>query len=147
MDLVATVRAGGRSLAERLPWLLTNGRAAVPSDIGEGMWVRLFDLPRALASRAWEREGRIVLEVVDPELGAPVTLALDASPDGATCAPTGRSPDLTLHVAALGAAYLGGVRLRDATVATGADEHSAGALALADALFRTADEPWCSTFF
>ena len=27
------------------------------------------------------------------------------------------------------------------------EEHRSGALADADALFRTADEPWCSTFF
>ena len=32
-------------------------------------------------------------------------------------------------------------------IGTGADEHRPGALAEADALFRTADEPWCSTFF
>ena len=50
-------------------------------------------------------------------------------------------------IAALGAAYLGGTRLRDVTISTGVDEHTPGALATADALLRTADEPWCSTFF
>jgi hypothetical protein len=50
-------------------------------------------------------------------------------------------------IAALGASYLGGARLRDAVLATGADEHRPGALGVADALLRTADEPWCSTFF
>ena len=146
-DLVSTVTAEGRSPAERLPWLLTNHRAAVVSDVGEGMWVRLFDVPRALEARTWEREGGVVLEVVDDELDAPLRLALETSADGATCRPTDRSPDLTLPVAALGAAYLGGTRLRDVVIGTGADEHRPGALAEADALFRTADEPWCSTFF
>lgn len=47
----------------------------------------------------------------------------------------------------LGTAYLGGTRLRDAVLADGHDEHRAGALALADSLLRTADEPWCPTFF
>ena len=111
------------------------------------MWVRLFDVARALGARTYEREGRIVLEVVDPELTTPVRVVLDASLDGATCAPTDRSPDLTVSIAALGAAYLGGTRLWDATIATGADEHTPGALATADGLLRTADEPWCSTFF
>ena len=146
-DLVSTVTAEGRSPAERLPWLLTNHRAAVVSDVGEGMWVRLFDVPRALEARTWEREGGVVLEVVDDELDAPLRLALETSADGATCRPTDRSPDLTLPVAALGAAYLGGTRLRDVVIGTGADEHRPGALAEADALFLTADEPWCSTFF
>jgi hypothetical protein len=37
--------------------------------------------------------------------------------------------------------------LRDIVVATGVDEHRDGALAQADALFRTVDEPYCSTHF
>ena len=88
-----------------------------------------------------------MLEVVDPEHESPIRVALDATPDGATCVATDRSPDLTIPVAALGAAYLGGTRLRDAVIATGADEHRSGALAAVDGLLRTADEPWCSTFF
>jgi predicted acetyltransferase len=147
VDLVTTVRADGRSPSDRLPWLLTNARAAIPSEIGDGMWVRLFDVPRALEARTYEREGRVVVEVVDAELGAPLRLALDASPEGATCVITDRSPDLTLPVAALGSAYLGGTRLRDATIGTGVDEHTPGSLATLDAMLRTTDEPWCSTFF
>ncbi len=147
VDLVTTVKAEGRSPSERLPWLLTNARAAIASELGDGMWVRLFDVPRALAARTYEREGRAVIEIVDPAADSPLRVELDATPDGATCRPTDRSPDLTLPVAALGAAYLGGARLRNATIATGADEHRPGALAAVDALLRTADEPWCSTFF
>lgn len=146
-DLVTTVVAEGRSPSERLPWLLTNHRAAVPSDVGEGLWVRIFDVPRALEARTYERAASLVLEIVDAELGAPVRVALEASADGVSCTPTDRSADLTLPVAALGAAYLGGTRLRDAVIGMGADEHRAGSLAEADALFRTPDEPWCSTFF
>ena len=147
VDLVTGVRAEGRSPSERLPWLLTNARAANLREVGDGMWVRLFDVPRALAARAYEREGSAVLEIVDPEHASPIRVALDATPDGATCVATDRSPDLTLSVAALGSAYLGGSRLVDAVIATGVDEHRPGALAAVDGLLRTADEPWCSTFF
>jgi predicted acetyltransferase len=147
VDLVATVSAGGRSPSDRLPWRLVNGRAASASEIGDGLWIRLFDVPRALGARTYEREDRLVLEVIDPELTAPIRVALDASRDGVTCTPTDRTPDLTVPIAALGAAYLGGTRLGSAVIATGADEHVPGALARADALLRTADEPWCSTFF
>ncbi len=148
MDLVATVRVEGRGERERLPWMLTNARAARATDAGEGMWARLFDVPRALAARTYERTGTLVIEVVDDDaFGGHRRLLLDATPDGATCEPTDRSADLTLPVAALGGAYLGGTRLRDVVLATGVDEHRDGALALADALFRTADEPVCSTFF
>jgi predicted acetyltransferase len=72
---------------------------------------------------------------------------LDAGPAGATCTETDRSADLRLDVAALGAVYLGGNSLRQAAAGFGVDEHRDGALAEADALFRTLDEPWSSTFF
>jgi len=148
LDLVGTVTVEATRERERLPWLLANARAARPKEPGDGIWVRLFDLRRALAARTYEREDSLVLEVVDDAAwGGTQRLLLDAGPDGATCTPTDRSPDLTLPVAALGGAYLGGTRLRDLVLATGADEHRPGALAGADALFRTADAPWCSTFF
>ena len=148
VDWVATVKAERRSPFERLRWVLTNARAAVLSDVGEGLWVRLFDLPKALEARTYEREGSIVLEVADSEApGGRVRLHLEAGPSGASARATKRSPDLTLDVSALGAAYLGGAPLRESVRARGMDEHRAGALAEATALFRTLDEPWCSTFF
>jgi predicted acetyltransferase len=147
-DLVTVVKAEGRSPAERLPWLLRNARAAVMTDSGDGMWVRLFDISLALEARTYERTASLVLEVVDPEAdGGRVRVRLEAGPDGATCAATKVSPDVTVDVAALSAAYLGGTRLRDAALATGWDEHRAGAFDEADALLATRDEPWCSTFF
>ena len=148
MDLVATVKAEGRPLDERLPWLLTNGRAARFTDRVDGLWVRLFDVPRALEARTYEATGSLVVEVPDEAAdGGRWRLALDATPDGATCRPTDREADLVVPVLALGAAYLGGTRLRDAVVGVGFEERTAGALALADRLFHTADEPWCSTGF
>jgi predicted acetyltransferase len=148
MDWAATVKAERRSPSELLPWLLTNARALDTSDIGDGLWVRVFDVPRALAARTYEREGSMVLEVVDREArGGRTRVKLDAGPAGATCTETDRSADLRLDVAALGAVYLGGNSLRQAAAGFGVDEHRDGALAEADALFRTLDEPWSSTFF
>jgi predicted acetyltransferase len=145
---VSTIRAEGRSLSERLPWLLTNARAATVTDVGDGLWVRIFDIPRALEARTYERVGSLVLEVIDGEADdGRVRVHLDAGPDGARCRQADATADLTLDVAALGAAYLGGTRLRDAVVVKGADEHRSGALAMADSLFRTLDEPRCSTQF
>jgi predicted acetyltransferase len=148
VDLVATVKAEGRPVSERLPWLLTNARAARLTDVGDALWVRVFDVARALEARSWERSGSLVLEVIDDSVaGGRSRVVLDASPEGATCRPTDLSPDLSLPVAAIGAAYLGGTRLRDAAVATGFDEHRAGALAAADGMFKSGEEPWCSTHF
>ena len=146
VDLVTTLRIERRTPTDRIPWLLTNGRAAEPYDLGDGLWVRLHDAPAALEARAYEQTGSIVLELVSgPEDS--VRVALDASPDGARAVVTDRPPDLTVAASAVGAAYLGGTRLRDAVLARGADEHRPGALAKADALFACRDAPWCSTFF
>jgi predicted acetyltransferase len=148
VDWIATVRAERRRPGERLPWLLSNGRAAEVSDVGDGLWVHLFDIPRALEARTYERKGSLVVEVVDPDASArPIRLQLDVTPDGARCRPTDRTPDLTIGTAPLGAAYLGGTSLRDAAIAAGLDEHRAGAAAELEALLRTSVEPWCSTFF
>jgi predicted acetyltransferase len=148
VDWISTIRATRRSPSDSLPWLLTNARAAAVSDVGDGTWLRVFDIPGALESRTYQHSGRIVLEVIDREVSPDrVRVELDAGPDGARCRPTDRSPDVTFSVAALGAAYLGGNRLRDAVLAHGADEHRNGALAEAEALLRTLDEPWCSSFF
>ncbi len=148
IDLVTTVKLGGRRIVEPFLWRLENQRAARLTGYGDGMWVRLFDVPRALEARTYERSGSLVLEVVDDAALAGTTrLAVDAGPEGARCVSTSRSPDLTLPVAALSGAYLGGTRLMDLARSFGADEHREGALAAADALLRTADSPWCSTFF
>jgi predicted acetyltransferase len=148
MDWVGKIKAEHRRVDERLPWLLTNARGARLSDIGDSMWVRLHDVRRALEARTYERDADLVLEVIDPELTTgKVRLHIDVGGGGATCRPTTRSPDLTIGVAALGAAYLGGVALANAVIAEGFDEHRAGSLATADGLLRTMDEPWCSTFF
>jgi predicted acetyltransferase len=148
VDLVAKVRAEFRPVSERLPWLLADGRHAQVSDVVDGMWLRLLDVQGALAARRYEREDRLILEVIDPEAaGGRVRVKVDGGPDGATASETTESPDLTVGVGPLSAAYLGGTRLRDAVAAGGGDEHRPRALARADALLRTADEPWCSTFF
>ena len=147
LDLVRTVRLEARTPTDRLPWLLTNSRVAHIGDSGEGLWVRIHDIPAALEARTYEAAGSVVLEVVGGGAASPTRVAIDATPDGATAVATDRSPDLTIDAAALGAAYLGGSRLRDAVLARGADEHRAGALADADRLLACRDQPWCSTFF
>ncbi len=50
-DLVTKVVDGSGSPDDRLPWLLTNSRAAEMSGVGDGLWVNLLDVPRALGAR------------------------------------------------------------------------------------------------
>ncbi|HUQ79032.1 MAG TPA: GNAT family N-acetyltransferase [Patescibacteria group bacterium] len=153
IDWISRIEAERRHLGERLPWLLVNARAAMVSEVGDGMWVKLLDIPRALEARTYGRTGALVLEVMvrdggeDDASAGRLRVALEASPDGAQARITDAGPDLTIDGASLGAAFLGGTRLRNAVLARGFDEHRAGALAEADALFATDLGPWTSTFF
>ena len=151
MDLTATIQAEVRRAHEPMQWALSDPRTAQVTGRSDFLWVRILDVPRALAGRAYERDGDLVLEVVDrlggQEGPAAGSYRLSASGGTATCERTKVEPDLTVDVRALSAALLGGTRLADATRAGGATEHRPGLLAEADRLFRTADEPWCSTWF
>ncbi len=148
LDLVATVNAERRSPFERLPWLLSNRRSLVLEGVGDGLWVCLLDVPVALAARAYQRTADLVIEVVETAPGTGRTrIRLEASPDGVACATTSKAPDLTVHLDALGAAYLGGTPLGEAARGQGFEEHRPGSLAEADALLRTLDQPRCGTFF
>lgn len=151
MDLTATIQAEVRREHEPMQWVLGDPRAAQVSGRADFLWLRLLDIERALGARAYEAEGSLVLEVVD-ELGgrqgpAAGRYRLDVRGGTATCARTTADADLTIDVRALGAAYLGGTRLVNASRTGTTTEHRAGALRDADRLFRTADEPWCSTWF
>ena len=148
MDWVAKVKAEWRSPSEALPWLLVNARAAMPSDEGDDLWVRIHDVPKALETRTYAGDGRLVLEVIDPETrGGRIRVELEASQEGARCRRSTKSPELTLDVATLGAAYLGATPLGHASARFGGEEHAAGAADRLDRLMRTLDEPWCTTFF
>jgi predicted acetyltransferase len=151
LDLTAEVRAGGRRIDEPLRWALVDGRAAQLIRVQDGLWLRPYDVPRLLGGRTYERDGSVVLEVED-RLGekrgpAAGRFRLEASDGHATCEPTRDEPDVTLTAAGLGSISLGGSRLADVARGGSVTEHRPGAIAAVDRLFKTADEPFCSTFF
>ncbi len=147
LDLVKTLKAVDRPVDDTLPWLLENARAVRKAGWADFLWVRLLDVPAALAARSYGTAGRLVLDVTDPLGFAGGRFALDASPDGATCASTDEAADLTIPVRTLGAAFLGGMRLSTLHAAGWLDEHNAGAVARGDAILAGGVAPWCNTWF
>lgn len=148
VDLVERVECWNRPLDDSLRWRLAEPRRLSTRALGDWLWLRVLDVPTALSARGYEGEGELVLEVVDrfrPAAGG--RFRLEAGPDGAACKPTGESPDLTFGASELGAVYLGGVRPSLLAEARRVDEHEAGALARADALFTTRKLPFCNTGF
>lgn len=151
MDLTATIQAEVRREHEPMQWALSDPRTAQVSGRSDFLWVRILDVPRALAGRTYERDGELVIEVAD-RLGdrdgpAAGRYRLSVRGGSATCERTKDEPELTVDVRALSAAFLGGTRLVDTSRTGASTERRPGALGEADRLLRTADEPWCSTWF
>jgi predicted acetyltransferase len=127
--------------------LLGNARAIATQAKIDVLWIRLLDVPAALAARTYETAGRLVIAVEDKDSYAAGVYALEGTPDGATCVRTTESPDLTMSVQTLGSLYLGGYAASAlAEVGLVAEDH-AGALKTADRMFKTAIPPYCATWF
>lgn len=149
VDLVTKVSAINVPVDDPFPWTLADPRRFAVTGVSDLLWLRLIDLPAALAARRYAAEGGLVLEVADTFWPAQAgCYLLDAGPDGAACRrDTAAEADLALEVADLGAAFLGGVRFSTLARAGLVDERRPGALARADALFACSPMPWCSTDF
>jgi predicted acetyltransferase len=147
VDYVRVVVAPDRAVDDVAPLLLDDPRAAETVGTADFLWVRVLDAPAALSARTYAVPGRVVLEVTDTLGHAAGRFAVEGGPDGATCAPTTESADLTLPVGALGQLLLGdggAARLAEARLL---DEERPGAAARLDAMFTTARSPWCPDWF
>jgi predicted acetyltransferase len=151
VDLVRTVRAGRVPVPNPLHHLLAEPRA-LGLVAGDGIWLRVVDLPGALAARRYATADAITLEVTDafcPWNAGRWRLVTSGVPGAAagTATRTEDSPDLVLDTTDLAAAYLGGVRLVDLAAVGRVEERTPGALRRADALFSADRAPWCVTMF
>ncbi|MGW7055546.1 GNAT family N-acetyltransferase [Streptomyces sp. NPDC054887] len=147
IDWITTVRSGHRAADDLLPLLLPDPRAARIVTQSDYLWVRLLDVVRALEARTYAVPASLVLEVHDGAGLSGGRFRLDASVDGAVCAPSAQSPDLTLDVRELGALYLGDESAVRLAALGRIAEETTGAAAVADAVFRTPRRPWCPDIF
>lgn len=147
VDWVTTVNAGHRGPDDLLSSLLPDPRAARLTQHADFLWIRLLDVVRALEARTYEASGTLVLEVTDHDGLSAGRYRLDASPNGATCAPTSEAADVTLDAGELAALYLGEASAVRLAALGRISEETAGAVAVTEALFRTAVRPWCPDGF
>ena len=144
VDLVDEIVAELRPLDEPLEWLLADRRVVKVTDIDDETWLRLVDVPAALAARRYGAAEPVVLEVRDrylPENDG----AYRITPDGAER--TSAAADLSLDVSLLAATYLGDVSFTELAWANRVDVLDGAAPARADALFATDRAPWSGTYF
>jgi len=130
-----------------LRWQLADIRAAQVNPVGDWLWLRLLDIPRALTARSWCMDGELVLDVDDPFLGEHHRYLLTVQDGKADCVPTEREPDLSLDVSDLGSVYLGGTAPSTLVRAGHIHAHHEGAASLADAVFRVDRSPHCLHWF
>ncbi|WP_406041715.1 GNAT family N-acetyltransferase [Micromonospora sp. NBC_00898] len=120
---------------EPLLWLVNEPRR-LGAQLTDGLWVRVVDLPAALAARRYATDLDVVLDVTDellPENAGRWRLVGD--PSRATCAATTEPAQLACDVRALGELYLGGTGLGALAAAGRVRELVPGTLAAAGPAF------------
>lgn len=144
-DLVTKVTAPLRPPDDPLFDLLAAPRRAL-GHRSDGVWVRLRDLPAALAGRTYRHDGVLVFTVIDPFLGTTNNVTLSSEGGTVDCRPTRSEPDLTLDIEDLSAAYLGLSRFQ--SLATlGRVRGDPAAIIRADQMFAWSPQPWCPEIF
>ncbi|MFF2330105.1 MULTISPECIES: GNAT family N-acetyltransferase [unclassified Streptomyces] len=147
IDWITTVRTGHRAPDDLLPLLLPDPRAARIVTQADWLWVRVLDVVRALEARTYAVPGTLTLDIHDATGLTTGRYRLDASPSGATCAPTTATADLALDVRELGTLYLGDESPTRLAALGRIEELVPGAVARAEGMFRTARRAWCPDVF
>jgi predicted acetyltransferase len=149
LDLIRVLLLQAYAVDEPLEWLLSDGRVAQRTWVGDNEWLRLLDVPAALSARRYACADRLVLEVVDRDGGwAAGRFTLDGGPAHAECRSTpSATADLRLSQRALAGVYLGGATVAAQQRAGLVDEETPGAAARLESMFWTAQQPWNATPF
>lgn len=144
LDLIGRVHGWLRPVDEPLDLMLADPRDVTVDGVTDETWLRIVDVPAALAARSWGDARPVLLGVHDPL--RPGNTGVYRIGDGPAERVSG-DPQIECDVAGLAAAYLGD-RAPSLLVATGWWRASdPAAAARADTLFATGSTPWCGTYF
>lgn len=128
MDLSATLNYSHAAVDEPLQQLVTYP-TALERRLGESLWLRVTDVPRALRQRRYAVPLDVVLEVTDHLIESNTgRFRLTTDESAVTCERTDDAADLSLSVTELAGAYLGGRPLTEFAATGRVTEHTAGAL-------------------
>jgi predicted acetyltransferase len=135
IDLTRSVSLWSAADGEPLLYMVNEPRR-LGTRLSDGLWLRVTDVPGALAARRYGAPVDLVLEVDDPILTENTgRVRITELRDGAHCVPTADPADLKLDVSALGALYLGGASAGALAAAGRLHELRNGAVAEAHAAF------------
>jgi predicted acetyltransferase len=135
MDLTRTATTWVSGLDEPLLYMVNEPRR-LGITVSDSIWLRVLDVPAALAARRYAAPVDAVIEVTDAIITSNSgRFRLRGSTDGATCEPTTDPADLVCSINALGAAYLGDASLTTLADAGMVREARPGTLAAASTAF------------
>lgn len=149
LDLIGSVEGSLRPLDEPLELMLADPRECTTTGIGDEVWLRIVDVPTALAARSYAAAAPVLLAVHDRVLESNAGIYRIADGSAERVGPLGgpTRPELECDVAGLSMAYLGD-RAPSQLAATGWwTVNDPAAVERADAAFATSVVPWCGTFF
>lgn len=147
VDLMARVTYGLGPVDHPLLLMLNEPRR-LTMRVGDGLWLRILDVPAALSARGYASDGDVVLEIEDrvlPEVAGRWRLSVRSG--RADVAATQDPADLRVDITDLGAVYLGGFTFAQLSRAGRGTECIAGAIGRADRMFATDRAPWCPHAF
>ena len=93
-----------------LRYLLTDPRLVRTTDVADGLWLRILDVPTVLEARTYGGDLELVLDIADDSGGRGGRFALTVRDGGARCVPTADAPDVRVDLSVLGSLYLGAHR-------------------------------------
>ncbi|MEV4708900.1 GNAT family N-acetyltransferase [Actinoplanes sp. NPDC049316] len=148
IDLARRVSVDFAAVDEPLQYLVDEPRR-LGTSLADALWIRVIDVPRALAARAYAAPVDVVLDVTDPLLTENTgrwRLTVDGS-GAATCTRTDDPADLECSVLELGTAYLGAVSLSALADAGRVRELTPGTLRAAATAFGWHRKPYPTEVF
>ena len=147
VDLVRTIEAWHLPIDHPLFLSVAEPRRLLPR-FGDGLWLRIVDVERALSARSYAADVALTFELTDSFLpGNARVWRLEASGGEGSISGVDGEPELRLDAADLGSAYLGGFTFAQLERAGRVQELTNGAVERADDLFRTRIAPWCPEVF
>jgi predicted acetyltransferase len=149
VDLISEVTAWARPLDEPLDLLLADPRDLTVTGVEDELWLRLVDVPAALAARSFGDADPVLLGVHDAMLETNAGVYRIAGGTAERVEPLGGpvTPQVECDVAALAMVYLGDRRPTELAATGWWTAHEPDALEQLDAAFATPIVPWCGTMF
>ena len=147
----------GHDLTNTVEWRLApvddpiltmmSGVRGVVRSVADTLWVRVLDLPAAIAARTYATAADLVVEVSDGFTGHTAgTWRLALRPDGGEATRVDAEPEVRCDVSEVGAAFLGGSSLVQ-RAAAGRIHGDPDAIARWSAAMSHEPRPWCPWIF